>query len=197
VIGPFPTPLSLIVKLRPILYSQLHAETVSTRHIQFTALATSTLRLTTSNFIFQLNICGYIPYVTSSLMREWFCRLQLLLVLVSAVILRSESLGNHDHILLSQILDSPQPRMPGLPIYIPQEKGGQVIPPGTGFSSSPPTTLRATVEVFVPASTRDYSSHILSDHIYVQKVVQKRKFQFLYKMTVNNESLQEKLASVW
>jgi hypothetical protein len=33
--------------------------------------------------------------------------LQLLLVLVSAVILRSESLWTHDHILLSQILDSP------------------------------------------------------------------------------------------
>jgi hypothetical protein len=33
--------------------------------------------------------------------------LQLLLALASAVILRSESRGNHDHILLSQIWDSP------------------------------------------------------------------------------------------
>jgi hypothetical protein len=32
-------------------------------------LATSPLRLTTSNFIFQLNACGYSPYVTSSPMR--------------------------------------------------------------------------------------------------------------------------------
>jgi hypothetical protein len=34
------------------------------------------------------------------------CRLQLLLVLASAVILRSEFRGTHDHILLSQIRDS-------------------------------------------------------------------------------------------
>jgi hypothetical protein len=36
-------------------------------------------------------------------MRGWVCRLQLLLVLASTVILRSESRGTHDHILLSQI----------------------------------------------------------------------------------------------
>jgi hypothetical protein len=38
-----------------------------------------------------------------SLMRGQVCRLQLLLVLASAVILGSESHGNRDHILLSQI----------------------------------------------------------------------------------------------
>jgi hypothetical protein len=65
------------------------------------------MRLMTSNFIFQLNTCGYSPYVTSSLTKEWVCRLQLLLVLASAVILRSEFRGTHDHILLSQIRDSP------------------------------------------------------------------------------------------
>jgi hypothetical protein len=70
-------------------------------------LATSPLRLTTSNFIFQLNTYGYSPYVTSSLMRGWVCRLQLLFVLASAVILRLVSGGTHDHILLSQIRDSP------------------------------------------------------------------------------------------
>jgi hypothetical protein len=64
-------------------------------------LATSLLRLTTSNFIFQLNIWGYSPYVTSSLMIGWVCHLQLLLGLASEVILRSESQGTHDHILLS------------------------------------------------------------------------------------------------
>jgi hypothetical protein len=37
----------------------------------------------------------------------WVCRLQLLLGLVSAVILRSEARETHDHILLSQIRDSP------------------------------------------------------------------------------------------
>jgi hypothetical protein len=71
-------------------------------------LATSLLRLTTRIFIFQLNTCGYSPYVTSSLTRGWVCRLQLLLVLVSAVILRSESRRTHDHILQSQIGDSPK-----------------------------------------------------------------------------------------
>jgi hypothetical protein len=40
---------------------------------------------------FQLNTCGYSPYVTSSLTWGWVCRLQLLLVLI----LRSESRGTH------------------------------------------------------------------------------------------------------
>jgi hypothetical protein len=58
-------------------------------------------------FISQLNTCGYSPYVTSSLTRVWVCRLQLLLGLASAVILRSESRGTHDHILLTHVRDSP------------------------------------------------------------------------------------------
>jgi hypothetical protein len=60
-----------------------------------------------SNFIFQLNTCHYSPCVTSSLTRGWVCRLRLLLVLASAGILRWKSRGTHDHILLSQIRDSP------------------------------------------------------------------------------------------
>jgi hypothetical protein len=39
-------------------------------------------------------------------MKAWVCRLQFLLVLASAVILRSESRGIHDHILLIEIRDS-------------------------------------------------------------------------------------------
>jgi hypothetical protein len=39
--------------------------------------------------------------------RGWICHLQLLLALASAVILRSEYRGTHDHILQSQIRDSP------------------------------------------------------------------------------------------
>jgi hypothetical protein len=70
-------------------------------------LATSPLRLTASNFILQLNTCCYRPYVTSSLTRGWVCRLQLVLGLASAVILRSESRGTDGHILLSQIRDFP------------------------------------------------------------------------------------------
>jgi hypothetical protein len=65
------------------------------------------LRLTTSNSFFQLNTCGHSPYVTSPLTRGWVCRLELLLALASAVILRPESRGIYDHILVSQILDSP------------------------------------------------------------------------------------------
>jgi hypothetical protein len=42
-----------------------------------------------------------------SLTRERVCRLQLLLGLASEVILGSESRGTRDHILLSQIRDSP------------------------------------------------------------------------------------------
>jgi hypothetical protein len=56
---------------------------------------------------FQLNTCSHSPYVTSSLTRGWVCRLKLLLALASVVISRSTSRGTHDHILLSQIRDSP------------------------------------------------------------------------------------------
>jgi hypothetical protein len=118
-------------------------------------LAPSLLRPTTSIF-FQLNTCGFSPYITFSLTRGWVCRLQMLLVLASSVILVSESLGTHDRILLSQIRDSHS--LEGqVPVY----------PPGAGWSSytprhwvpfsSPPTTRRATVEVFKPVSTRDNS----------------------------------------
>jgi hypothetical protein len=105
---------------------------------------------------FQLNTCGHSPYVTSSLTRGQVCRLQLLLVLASAVILRSESRGTHDHILLSQIRDSPNWRF----------RSSYLYPPGTGWAgyipghwvsfSSPHTTGRTTVEVFDPASTQLY-----------------------------------------
>jgi hypothetical protein len=70
-------------------------------------LATSPLRLTTRKFVFQLNTCGYSFHVTSSRHRGWVSRLQLLLVLASAVILRFDFRRTHDHILLSQIRDSP------------------------------------------------------------------------------------------
>jgi hypothetical protein len=69
-------------------------------------------------------------YGTLSLTRGRVCRLQWLLILASAVILGSESRGTCDHILLSQIRDFP--------------------------FLSPPETRRATVEVFEPASTRDW-----------------------------------------
>jgi hypothetical protein len=96
-------------------------------------LATSTLRLMTSNVIFQLNTCGYSAYVTSSLTRGWVCRLQLLLVLASAAILRSEYRGTHeDHILFSQIRDSPN--LEGqVPVFIsPRNKVARLYPQALG-----------------------------------------------------------------
>jgi hypothetical protein len=79
-------------------HSQSYFTTGGLPQNQF-VLAISPLRLTTS--FFQLNICGYNPYVTSSLTRGWVCRLQLLLAIASAVILMSESSETHDLILLS------------------------------------------------------------------------------------------------
>jgi hypothetical protein len=70
-------------------------------------LVLSPFILTAIIFLFQLNPCGYSPYVTSSLTRGLVCILQLLVVIASAVILGSESHGTHDQILLSQIPDSP------------------------------------------------------------------------------------------
>jgi hypothetical protein len=80
-------------------------------------MAISSLRLTTSSFVFQLNTCGCCFYVTSSLTRGWVCRLQLLLGLARAVILRFESRRIHDHILLSQIQDSSNLEGP-VPVFI-------------------------------------------------------------------------------
>jgi hypothetical protein len=123
--------------------SESESETELLYEWRFTAnqfvLATSPLRLTTSSFIFQMKICRYSPYVTSSLIRGWVCRLQLLLVLASAVIPGSESRWTHDHILLSQIGDSPN--LEGqVPVFIshrPSYTPGHLVP----FSSSPITLL--------------------------------------------------------
>jgi hypothetical protein len=83
-------------------------------------LAPSSLRLTAS--IFKRNPYCHSPYVTSSLTRGWLCRLQILLVFASAR-------GTRDHILLSQIRDSPNLE-------------GQIPRNWVPFSS-PPTSRRA------------------------------------------------------
>jgi hypothetical protein len=78
--------------------------------------------------IFQLNTCFHIPYVTSSLTRGCVC-LKLLLAFASPVILRSESLGTHDHILLSQIRYSPNPEGQ-VPVFIsPRNSVAQLYTP--------------------------------------------------------------------
>jgi hypothetical protein len=83
-----------------------HSPTQSQSYFTTGGLPPISLRLTTSNIFFQLNICGHSSYVTSSLIRGRVCLLQLLLVLASAVILKSESHRTHDRMLLSQIRDS-------------------------------------------------------------------------------------------
>jgi hypothetical protein len=79
----------------------------------------------------------------------------LLLVLASAVIFRSESRGTHDHILLSQIQD-PLNLEGQVPVFISlRNMVVRLYPRHWVPFSSPSTTLRATVEVFDPDSTRD------------------------------------------
>jgi hypothetical protein len=63
-----------------------------------------------------------------SLTRGWVCNL----LVQFAVTLQSKSHITQDHILLSH-LRLQKPGGPGPCIYIPQEQGGPVIPPGTGF----------------------------------------------------------------
>jgi hypothetical protein len=79
----------------------------------------------------QLRVCHF---VAPSLTRGRVCNLlvKLLLGLARAVTLGSNSRRTHDHILLSH-LRLPQPGGPDPRIYIPQEQGGPVIPPGTVF----------------------------------------------------------------
>jgi hypothetical protein len=83
--------------------------------------------------IFQQNTCVHSPYVTSYLTGGWVCRLQLLLALASAVNLRSEYHKTHDHILLSQIRDSPNLELRS-PYLYPPGTAWPSYTPGTGFT---------------------------------------------------------------
>jgi hypothetical protein len=111
---------------------------------------------------FQLNVCFHSPYGTSSLTIGSVCSLRLLLGLASAVILRSNSRGTRDHILLSRIRDSPN--LEGqVPVFISARNWvARSYPRHWVPFSSPPRPRRATVEVFVPASTRKFEAQICS-----------------------------------
>jgi hypothetical protein len=87
-----------------------------------------------------------------SLTREQVCPLQLLLVFASTVILRSTSHGTRDHILLSQIRNSPNLEGQVSIFTSPRNRVARLHPRHWVPFSSPPTTRRATVEVFEPAS---------------------------------------------
>jgi hypothetical protein len=95
-----------------------------------------------------------------SLTRERVCRLQSLLVLASAVILGSESRETRDHILLSQIRDSPN--LEGqVPVFIsPRNRVAHFTPRYWVPFSSPPTTRSATVVVLEPAPRGGFLSQL-------------------------------------
>jgi hypothetical protein len=61
-------------------------------------------------------------------MREWVCSLQLLLAFATTVFIGSESHGTYDHILLSEIQDSPN--LEGqIPVFVsPKKKVAQLYP---------------------------------------------------------------------
>jgi hypothetical protein len=65
-------------------------------------------------------------------MRERVCRLQLLLALASAVILGPKSRGTHDHILLSQIRDSPNVEGQVLVFIFPRNRVAQLYSQALG-----------------------------------------------------------------
>jgi hypothetical protein len=65
-------------------------------------------------------------------MRGWVCILQVLLDLASAVILGSESLGSHEHILLSQIRDCPNLEDQVPVILSPRNRVPQLYPQALG-----------------------------------------------------------------
>jgi hypothetical protein len=67
-----------------------------------------------------------------SLTREGVCCLQLLLVVASAVILGSESRGTRDHILLSQIPDSPNLEGQVHVLISPRNRVTQLYPQALG-----------------------------------------------------------------
>jgi hypothetical protein len=87
-----------------------------------------------------------------SLTRWLVCHL--LLVFFGAVIVGSETPTGLMTIFYCLSFESPQPGGPGPHICIPEEKGGPVILPVTGFPFVASYDSQATVEVFEPASNR-------------------------------------------
>jgi hypothetical protein len=97
-----------------------------------------------TRFLLRSDSCDFIDVF--SMTRERVCRLQLLLALASAVILSSESRGTHDHILPSQIRDSPNLEGQVRVFIYPRNRVAQLYPQALGSFSSSSTTLRARVD---------------------------------------------------
>jgi hypothetical protein len=134
-------------------FSQLQLSTDSTqvkfkfmldrRSVGQCVLVSSTHLGPKTRFLLLSDSCGFVDVGVHSLTSGRVCRLQFLPGLASAVILGSESRGTHDHILLSEIRDSPK-LVGQVTVFISPRNW---VP-----FSSPPTTRRATVEVFEPIS---------------------------------------------
>jgi hypothetical protein len=97
------------------------------RSVGQSLLASSTHLGLTTRFILLSDSCGFVD-VGRSLTRERVCRLQLPLILASAVILGSESGGTRDHILLSQIRDSSSLESQVVVFISPRNRVAQLYP---------------------------------------------------------------------
>jgi hypothetical protein len=128
----------------------LHKWRFTVSHFVFVS---DSLRFKTSNFIFQLNTCGYSLYVTSSLMRGMGCRLQLILVLASALFSGPSPAGLMTKFHCLRFETPPTWRARSLYLYPPRTDWLGYTPKHWASFSSSPTTHRATVELFDPAST--------------------------------------------
>jgi hypothetical protein len=113
-----------------------------------------------------MNTCSYNPYVTCSLTRGLVCRLQLLLVLDSPIILGSASRGIRDHILLSQIRDFST--LEGeIPVFIsPRNRVVHLYTKALGSIFFVSYDSQGYLEVLDSASTRDTSNPIGVLHKY-------------------------------
>jgi hypothetical protein len=85
-----------------------------------------------TRFLVLSHSCGFVDMGRPFWWDEGVCCLQLLLVLTSAVILRSESHGTYDHMLLSQIRDSSNLKSQ-VPVLYPRKMVAQLYPQTLGY----------------------------------------------------------------
>jgi hypothetical protein len=122
-------------------------------------LATSPLRLTTSNFIFQLNICAYNLYVTSSLKEDGSVVYNCYLSSPVQPILGPSPAGLMTTFYCLRF-EAPPTWRARFPYLYPTGTGWPGYTPRHWVPfSSPPTTRRATVQVSDHASTQ-YINHL-------------------------------------
>jgi hypothetical protein len=79
-----------------------------------------------ARFLLLSDSCGFVAG-SRTLTRGWVSNLDVLLVLVTTVVL-----GTNSWLYFTLKLETPQPGGPG-PIFLPRKLGSLVIPPGIGF----------------------------------------------------------------